>query len=78
MEAYKFTTGIDKNGNLFLNNLPIRDEEIVEIIVLVNPKQMSTPKHEKRIEKLKNSFGSILSNVQISDEMLKRENIYHE
>ncbi len=76
MLAYKLRSSIDKNGNLLLRNLPFKDKESVEIIILLeemNNKNLSSVKLKDR---LKRSIGTISSKTDVTNQDLSRDNIY--
>lgn len=67
------TTQIQKNGKLIIEGLYNLAGKEVDIIIV--------PKREKQaiihdLDSLKASFGTIKSNVQLSNQDLRRENIY--
>lgn len=78
MIQYKVKSRIDKKGNLNLQNLPFKDKDSVEVILLINDYSTLNSTIEERLLKLKNTTGRIKSSVQIPDEELRRENLYGE
>lgn len=76
MLAYKTQTSIDEQGNMILHNLPFKNRQAVEVIILINDKDKSRYKKDKRIAQIKASFGTIKSKVSLPDELLMRENLY--
>ncbi len=76
MLAYKTQTSIDKQGSIILHNLPFKNLQAVEVIILIYDKDKSRYKKDERIARLKASFGTIKSQVSLPDELLMRENIY--
>lgn len=78
MPAYKQYANIDAQGTLILQNLPYRNQQFVEVVVLIKeylPKPMNI---NKKLARLKASFGTINTSVQIPDKALSRENLYGE
>nr|NQU90444.1 hypothetical protein [Bacteroidota bacterium] len=76
MLAYKIRSRIDEKGNMSIHNLPYKNRESVEVILLINDKSNFEEDKNPRIELLKASFGTIESEVHITDSMLQRENLY--
>lgn len=78
MFAYKTISSIDENGQIIVKDLPFRNKENVEIILLVPDAQKQKHNIKKMKERLRASFGSIESEVVLSAESLQRENLYND
>ncbi len=78
MLAYKQYANIDAQGTLVLQNLPFRNQKFVEVVVLIKEAMQTPIDINEKIKRLKASFGTIKSTVQISDNALSRENLYGE
>ncbi len=78
MLAYKIKSRIDEKGNMSINNLPYKNRESVEVILLINDKNNSEDDKSQRIKKIKASFGTIKSNVLLPDSLIERENLYED
>jgi len=76
MLAYKTKSRIDKKGNLSIHNLPIKNKESVEIIILIDDQKPEELNITQKISQLKASFGTINYDVPLTDEMLMRDNLY--
>jgi|WetSurMetagenome_2_1015567.scaffolds.fasta_scaffold326301_2 hypothetical protein len=76
MLAIKIRSRIDKKGNLSLRNLPVKDQESVEIIILVEDQKEKEMNLQLKLNKLMATFGTVTSNAVIPDQQLSRENIY--
>jgi len=76
MIAYKIKGSIDEQGNMLIHNLPIKNKESVDVIILVPEKSILLNNKKRRIEKLKALFGTINSETILADTMLLRENLY--
>ncbi len=76
MLAYKIQTQIDKQGKIVLHDLPFKNQQIVEVIILINDKAQSKDKNDQKIARLKASFGTIKSPANLPDKLLIREKIY--
>lgn len=78
MLAYKQYANIDANGTLVLQNLPFKNQKLVEVVVLVKEAELPPVKVNEKIKQLKASFGTIKSATHIPDDLLSRENLYEE
>lgn len=78
MLAYKQYTNIDAQGTLVLQNLPFRNQQFVEVVVLIKETLQTPIDINEKLERLKASFGTIKSAIQIPDNALSRENFYGE
>lgn len=76
MLAYKVKSSIDKKGNLSLRNLPVKDKESVEVIILINDQKLEDLTLNQKISRLRASFGTISSTAILTDNLLSRDNIY--
>jgi hypothetical protein len=76
MLAYKTQTKIDKQGNILISNLPFKNQELVEVIILIKDGFGQKLNINQRIDQLKASFGTIDSLIDLPDEVLFRENLY--
>ncbi|MCD4663635.1 MAG: hypothetical protein K8R68_00090, partial [Bacteroidales bacterium] len=68
MLAYKIQTRIDEKGNIVLHNLPFKNQQEVEVIILISEKNKSKYKKDERIARVKASFGTIKSQVSLPNE----------
>lgn len=78
MLAYKQYAKIDAQGTLILQNLPFRNMDFVEVVVLVKETMKKPIDINEKLARLKASFGTVKSIVQIPDIALSRENLYGE
>jgi len=78
MLAYKQYADIDSQGTLVLQNLPFRNHKFVEVVVLVNEPIQAPLDVIEKLKRLKASFGTIKTPVNIPDSALSRENLYRE
>jgi hypothetical protein len=76
MLAYKIKSRIDEQGNMSIHNLPYKNKESVEVILLINDKSHLEEDKTQRIDKLIASFGTINSVAFLPDTLLQRENLY--
>jgi hypothetical protein len=76
MFAYKVKSRIDKRGNLSIHNLPFKNKESVEIIILINDHKQEYMSINQKINRLSASFGTISSEAILDDDVLRRENLY--
>jgi hypothetical protein len=76
MLAYKIKSSIDKNGNVLLRNLPFKDKESVEIIILLEDNNNKNKFSFKLKDRIKRSIGTISSKAIITDQDLSRDGIY--
>ncbi len=72
MLAYKIKSSIDKNGNVLLRNLPFKDKESVEIIILLEDNNKKNQFSQKLKDRIKKSIGTISSKADITDQDLCR------
>jgi len=72
----KLKTSIDEQGSIILHDLPFKNLQVVEVIILIKDKDKSKYKKDERIARLKASFRTIKSHVSLPDELLMSENIY--
>jgi hypothetical protein len=76
MLAYKIKSRIDDKGSMSIHNLPYKNRESVEVILLIKDWKSLNETNAQRIDKIKASFGTINSSVLLSDDVLQRENLY--
>ncbi len=76
MTAIKIKSRIDKKGNLSIRNLPVKDKESIEIIILVEDQKEKEMNLQLKLNKLMATFGTVISNTVIPDQQLSRENLY--
>jgi hypothetical protein len=76
MLAYKTISSIDENGYVIIKDLPFKNKENVEVILLLPDLQTQTLSAKERKKKLESSFGTIKTDIFLSDESLRRDNLY--
>jgi hypothetical protein len=78
MLAYKIKSRIDEKGNMSIHNLPYKNRESVEVILLINDKSNSEDDKSQRIKKIKASFGTVDSTFLLPDSLFQRESLYED